>query len=57
MLMGSIASGDNGRAAGDWKGITALSLDNGDGTTGTGTAPSRSIIQICAARFHTTFVR
>lgn len=57
MLMGSMASGDDGDGAGDWKGITALSLDNGDGTAGRGATPSRSIIQICAAPFHTTFVR
>ena len=40
MLMGSIASGDDGDGAGDWKGIKALSLDNGDGTAGRGAAPS-----------------
>lgn len=57
MLMGSIASGDDGGGAGDWKGITALSLDNGDGTAGRGAAPSRSIIPIVVAPFHTTFVR
>ncbi len=55
--MGSIASGDDGGGAGDWKGITALSLGNGDGTAGRGAAPSRSIIPIFAAPFHTTFVR
>jgi len=32
--MGSIASGDDGGGAGDWKGITALSLNNVDGTVG-----------------------
>ncbi len=57
MLMGSMASGDDGDGAGDWKGITALSLDNGDGVAGRGAAPSRSIIPIFAALFHTTFVR
>lgn len=55
MLMGSIASGDDGGGAGDWKGITSLSLDNGDETAGS--LPSRSIIQIWAVPFHTTFVR
>ena len=55
--MGSMASGDDGDGAGDWKGITALSLDNGDGVAGRGAAPSRSIIPIFAALFHTTFVR
>lgn len=57
MLMGSIASGDDGGGAGGLKGMTALSLDNGDGTAGRRAAPSRSIIKICAAQFHTTFVR
>ena len=57
MLMGSIASGEDGGGAGDLKGITALSLDNGDGTARRGSAPSPSLIQICAVPFHTTFVR
>lgn len=57
MLMGSIASGDDGGGAGDWKGIVISSLDKGDGTTGRKTAPSRSIIRICAAPLHTSFVR
>lgn len=57
MLMGSIARGDDGVGAGDWKGISALSLGNSDGTDGRGSAPSRSIIRICAVPFHTTFVR
>lgn len=57
MLIGSIASGDDGGGAGDLKGMKALSLDSGDGTAGRGGAPSCSIIRICAAPFHTTFVR
>lgn len=57
MLMGSIASGDDGDGAGDWKGMKALSLDNDDGAVGRGAAPSRSIIPIFAAPFHTTFLR
>lgn len=57
MLMGSMASGDDGDGAGDWKGMKALLLDHGDGTAGRGAAPSRSIIPISAAPFHTTFVR
>ncbi len=57
MLMGSMASGDDGDGARDWKGITAISLDDGDGTAGRGAAPSRSFIPISAAPFHTTFVR
>jgi len=32
MLMGSIASGDDGGGAGGWKGITVLSRNNCDGT-------------------------
>ena len=55
--MGSIASGEDGGGEGDLKGTTAPSLFNGDGTAGRGAAPSRPIIQICAAPFHTTFVR
>lgn len=55
MLMGSVASGDDGDGAGDWKGITALSLDKGDGMAGR--PLSHSIIPIFAAPFHTTFVR
>lgn len=57
MLMGSIASGDDGGGAGDLKGMKAPSLDNGDGTAGRGAAPPRSIIPIFAAPIHTTFVR
>lgn len=57
MLMGSIASGEDGGGEGDLKGTTAPSLFNGDGTAGRVAAPSRPIIQICAAPFHTTFVR
>ncbi len=57
MLTGSIASGEDGGGAGDLKGTMALSLFNGDGTAGRGAAPPRPIIQICAATFHTTFVR
>lgn len=57
MLMGSITSGDDGDGAGDWKGITALLLDDADGTAGGGAAPSRLIIPIFAAAFHTTFLR
>ena len=34
MLMGSIASGDDGGEAGDWKGMKAPSLNNRDGTAG-----------------------
>lgn len=55
--MGSIASGEGDGGAGDLKGTTTPSLFNGDGTAGRGAAPSRPIIQICAAPFHTTFVR
>lgn len=57
MLMGSIVRGDDGGGAGELKGITALSLDGGDETAGRGAVPSRSVIQICAALFHTTFFR
>lgn len=57
MLMGSIASGEDGGGEGDLKGTTAPSLFNGDGTAGRVAAPSRPIIQICAAPFHTTFLR
>lgn len=57
MLMGSIVSGDEGGGAEDLKGMKAPSLDNGDRTAGRGAVPSRSIIQTCAAPFHTTFVR
>src|SRR3546814_6040720 len=57
MLMGSIASGEDGDGAGDLKGTTAPSLFNGDRTAGRVAAPSRPIILICAAPFHTTFVR
>lgn len=57
MLMGSIASGEDGDRAGDLKGTAAPSLFNGDEAAGMGAAPSRPIIQICAAPFHTTFVR
>jgi len=41
MLMGSIARGDEGGGAGDWKGITVLLLINGDGTVGR--APPRRV--------------
>ena len=37
--------------------MKALLLDNSDGTAGRGAAASRSIIEIFAAPFHTTFVR
>ena len=57
MLMGSIASGEDGGGAGDLKGTTAPSLLNGDGAAGRVAATTRPIIQICAAPLHTTFVR
>lgn len=57
MLMGSIASGDDGGGAGVVKGITALSLDNGDRTAGRRAAPSRPIIRFYDVSFHPTIVR